>query len=314
MPLAEGVGRNEMPLVSLQTLFAQAIRDRYAIGYFEAWDSYSLEAVVEAAEAEFSPVILGFGCMMVSPAWLEAGGIETLGYLGRMTAEQSRIPVSLILNEARTFEQARRAIESGFNTVMLDTSAWSWQEAVTAVRKLVEVAHPRGVAVEGEVGRLPDAIENHVNDRRAALTDPDQAAEFVEATGIDCLAVAIGNVHLLTTAWAPVNLAHLEKIHQRVSIPLVMHGGSSFPPEAVQSAIASGVCKFNVGTILKKTFLGGVRQMLNAVAENTNVHDVLGSHQEVDFMSAGKVRMRAKVRELMQQYGSSGRIDYAAGA
>jgi ketose-bisphosphate aldolase len=296
-----------MPLVSIEDLFRSARRDRYALGYFEAWDTYSLEAAVEAAEAEESPVILGFGCMMADRDWLDRGGVETLGAMGRVVAEQARVPVALLLNEAQTLEQALRGIESGFNAVMLDTSAWGWDDAVAQVGELTRVAHARGVAVEGELGRLPDFIEGDVDESQASLTDPEQAAVFVAQTGADCLAVSIGNIHLLTTQYAHVDMEHLEAISRRVSTPLVIHGGTSFPPDVVPRAIAAGVVKFNVGTILKSAFFAGMRQSIQAQPEIADVHLVLGSHKAEDVMNAGKARMREKIQELMRLYGSSGR-------
>ena len=125
-------------------------------------------------------------------------------------AERARVPVALLLNEAQTLDQALRGVECGFNAVMLDTSAWAWDDAVTQVGELTRAAHARGVAVEGELGRLPDFIGGDVDDSQASLTDPEQAAVFVAQTGVDCLAVSIGNVHLLTTRYAPVDLEHLE--------------------------------------------------------------------------------------------------------
>src|SRR5262245_11531326 len=212
-----------MPLVSMTSLLEQARQGAYAVGYFEAWDGYSLEAVLEAAEAERSPVILGFGCMMLADDWLEAGGIEALGALGHVVAARADVPVALLLNEARTFTEALRGIEAGFNAVMLDTSAWLWDRALERVGELVRAAHVRGVAVEAELGRLPDAIAGRIDGSRASLTDPEQAADFVRQTGVDCLAVSVGNVHLLTEQAAPVDLARLEAIHRRVSVPLVLH-------------------------------------------------------------------------------------------
>ena len=296
-----------MPLVPMIELFERARREGYALGYFEAWDLYSLEAALEAAEAEDSPVILGFGCMMADRDWLDRGGVETLGAMGRVVAERAHVPVALLLNEAQTLEQALRGIESGFNAVMLDTSAWAWDDAVAQVSELTHVAHARGVAVEGELGRLPDFIEGGVDDSQASLTDPEQAAAFVAQTGVDCLAVSIGNVHLLTTQHAPVDLEHLEAISRRVSMPLVIHGGTSFPPDAVPRAIAAGVVKFNVGTILKRAFFEGMRQSIQAQPETADVHLILGSHKAADVMNAGKARMREKIQELMRVYGSSGR-------
>src|SRR5262249_27711606 len=146
----------------------------------------------------------------------------------------------------------------GFNAVMLDTSAWPWEKAIEAVASLARFAHERGAAVEAELGCLPDATVEGIDDSSASLTDPDQAAEFLRLTRADSLGFSIGNVHLLPSNSAPFDLARLEAIHQQVSVPLVIHGGTSFPPQAVPLAIASGVAKFNVGTILKKRFLGAV--------------------------------------------------------
>jgi ketose-bisphosphate aldolase len=296
-----------MPLVTLNSLLEQAREGGYAVGYFEAWDSYSLEAALEAAEAERSPVILGFGCMMLADGWLDAGGVELLGAVGRAVTRQARMPFALLLNEAHTYEQALRGIAAGFNAVMLDTSAWPWRQAVEQVGELTRVAHTRGVAVEAELGHLPDAVEGGIDDSRASLTDPEQAAAFVARTGVDCLAVSIGNVHLLTDHLALVDLARLAALHRRVGVPLVLHGGTSFPPAAVPGAIAAGVAKFNVGTVLKQAFFAGLRQAVSGQPERPNVHDILGSHREADIMLAGKARMRDRARELMRVYGSSGR-------
>jgi ketose-bisphosphate aldolase len=295
-----------MPLVSMEELFQGTRRDGYALGYFEAWDTYSLEAALEAAEAEASPVILGFGCMMANRDWLDQGGVETLGAMGRVVAQRARVPVALLLNEAQTLQQALRGVESGFNAVMLDTSAWAWGDAVAQVSELTHAAHARGVAVEGELGRLPDATASGVDDSQASLTDPEQAAAFVTQTGVDCLAISIGNVHLLTTQYAPVDLDHLEAISRRVSTPLVIHGGTSFPPDAVSRAIGAGVVKFNVGTVLKRAFFDGMRRSVAAQPETPDVHLILGSHKSADVMNAGKARMCEKIQELMRVYGSSG--------
>jgi fructose/tagatose bisphosphate aldolase len=215
--------------------------------------------------------------------------------------------VALLLNEAQTLDQALRGVECGFNAVMLDTSAWAWDDAVTQVAELTRAAHARGVAVEGELGRLPDFTGGGVDDSQASLTDPELAAVFVDQTGVDCLAVSIGNVHLLTTRYAPVDLERLEAVSRRVSTPLVIHGGTSFPPDAAPRAIAAGVVKFNVGTILKRSFFEGMRQSIQAQPETADVHLILGSHKSADVMNAGKARMRAKIQELMCVYGSSGR-------
>lgn len=294
-------------IVPLPYLLAKAQESGYALGYFEAWDSYSLEAVIEAAEAENAPVILGFGCMMVSETWLDTGGIEILGNTGLTLAERTYLPVSLLLNEAHTYQQCLTGIQAGFNAVMLDTSAWQVEPAIEQVRELVGVAHAQYVAVEAELGHLPDATEQGIDASLASLTDPEEAASFVERTGVDCLAVSIGNVHLLTHDHAHVDLTRLAAIHEHTSVPLVIHGGTGFPPEAIPAAIRYGAAKFNVGTILKKSFFAGIRESALAFDGSANIHDILGSHREQDFLLAGKSSMQEKVQEYLQLYGSSGR-------
>jgi ketose-bisphosphate aldolase len=294
-------------IVPLPYLLAKAQEGGYALGYFEAWDSYSLEAVIEAAEAENAPVIIGFGCMMVSESWLDTGGIEILGSLGQTLAERTRLPVALLLNEAHTYQQCLAGIQAGFNAVMLDTSAWQVEPAIEQVRELVRVAHTQDVAVEAELGHLPDATEQGIDASLASLTDPEEAASFVEQTGVDCLAVSIGNVHLLTHGLAHIDLTRLAAIHEHISVPLVIHGGTGFPPEAIPAAIRLGAAKFNVGTILKKTFWAAFRESVLALDDSANVHDILGSHREHDYLLAGKRSMQVKVQEFLQLYGSSGR-------
>jgi ketose-bisphosphate aldolase len=296
-----------MPIEPMTALLENARADGYAVGYFEAWDVDSLEAVIAAAEAEQAPVIVGFGGAMAAAAWLDAGGVEALAGIGRALALRTSVPTALLFNEAHTLAQAHRAIDAGFNAVMLDTAAWSWEDAVAEVGELVEYAHERGATVEAELGRLPDAVEGGVDDRHASLTDPDQAAVFVQRTGIDCLAVSIGNVHLLRNRSAPVDLAHLERVAALVPLPLVIHGGTSFPPDAVPRAIAAGVAKFNVGTILKSDFLAGIRDTVTAWPAQVNAHDVLGSHKASDMLAGGKARMQARVQELIQRYGGGRR-------
>ena len=126
-------------------------------------------------------------------------------------------------------------------------------------------------------------------------------------TGADCLAVSIGNVHLLTAQDAPVDLALLEAIHRRVSVPLVLHGGTGLPPDCIPRAIACGVAKFNVGTVLKKNFLQGLQETVASWPPAVNVHDILGSHKEADLFTRAKAAMTASVRERIRLYGGSGR-------
>jgi ketose-bisphosphate aldolase len=291
-----------MPLVPLTGLLDDARSDGYAVGYFEAWDSYSIEAVLQAAEAEAAPVILGFGCLLLDQGWLDAGGIEILGALGHTVAKRARVPVALLLNEAHSLGHALRGIDAGFNAVMLCTD----DAEVNA--QLVEEAHERGVFVEGELGTLPDGdASGGVDSSGASLTDPAEAAAFVARTGVDALAVSIGNVHTLEGGVAAVELDRLAAIHANVDVPLVIHGGTSFPAGLVPEVIRRGVAKFNVGTALKRAFLEGLVPAAAAIPRGASPHDLVGSHAPTDLHVASNAQVIEVVRGLMRLYGASGR-------
>jgi ketose-bisphosphate aldolase len=296
-----------VPLAPLTSLLADARAHGYALGYFEAWDGYSFEAVVEAAEAERAPVIIGSGCLLGHQPWFDGGGIELLGALGTEVARRTRVPVALLLNETHTLEQSLRGLDAGFNAVMMHTDGLAYGEAVATVAQLVEAAHARGAAVEAELGNLPDAAHGTIDDSVASLTDPEQAASFVDATGIDCLAVSVGNVHLLAHGSAAIDLDRLRAVHERVPVPLVIHGGTGFPRDATAAAIAAGVAKFNVGTVLRSAFLRGLSGAVAALPDEPDVHAVIGSHKPADVLEGGKAPMVEAVRDLIRHYGGRGR-------
>jgi ketose-bisphosphate aldolase len=299
-----------MPLVSPSELLRDARAGGYAVGYFESWDSYSFEAALDAAEHENSPIIVGFGCMMQNGGWLDAHGIEALGAMGRRLLEGVRVPVSFLLNETHTLEQAKRGVDSGFNFVMIDSQKWPKDAAMEASAALVEYAHPHGVAVEAEFGSLPDFIGGAIVDEYASRTDPDEAAEYVRVTGIDALAVSVGNVHLLTAYKSEIDIPALQAIRAAIpETPLVLHGGTGFPDEAVRAAIENGVAKFNVGTRLKKNFLEAVVARTKTWTGDESPHDLVGSHKSTDFLESGKSAFSETVRGFLRLHGAAGKAD-----
>lgn len=298
-----------MPLIPLPALLADARLNQYAVGYFESWDSYSFEAVLDAAEAENAPVIVGFGATMLDDEWLDNGGIDMLAAIGRTLLERRDVSAAFLLNETHTLDQAVVGVRAGFNAVMIDSHRWPVAQAQAAITELVAVARPAGVAVEAELGSLPDAHHDGVDDSHASLTDPDEAAEFVAATGVDCLAVSVGNVHLLTSGKAEIDLPRLQTIAVATDVPLAIHGGTGFPADAVHAAIAAGVAKFNVGTLLKRGFLDAVGGRVRSLAEQESVHDLVGSHKDTDLMTTGKAAVTETVRSFLRLYGASGRAE-----
>jgi ketose-bisphosphate aldolase len=294
-----------MPIVSMQRILDHALRNHYAVGYFEAWDLYSLEAAIEAAEAARAPAILGFGAAVTNGAWYDRHGVEAMSALTLTLAQRASVPTAVLFNEAQSYAQAVRGLAAGCNAVMLDSSHLPEPEHAAATRQLVQVAHALGAAVEAELGHLANAADPS---HHAAPTDPAAAARFVAATGIDALAVAIGNVHIMTSGEAEVDLALLARIHAAVPLPLVIHGGTGFPRHAVAEAIRLGAAKFNVGTVLKQSFLAGIAA---AVGQPAGIHELMGSRDAADILFQGKARMKAKILELIDLYGTAGKASDA---
>jgi fructose-bisphosphate aldolase class II len=294
-----------MPLIPFPRLLHTARENNFAIGYFEAWNDDSLETVLEAAEQAVSPVVLGFGGLPVNQPWFNKWGLGFAAALGRFAADKSKVPVSLILNETKTFKQAAEGIELGFNVVMLDSSSRPFEKNLEITKKLVYVAHQRNVAVQAELGHLPVSGKETASTR----TDPDEAAVFVQKTGIDALAVSVGNVHEMVSGTAEIDTALVEKIHVKTEVPLVIHGGTGFPSKAVPDVIRAGAALFHVGSILKLVYFEGLRTSVEAVKLPIDIQRIVGSREREDLTSEGKLRLRQKVIELSELYGSAGKAD-----
>ena len=296
-----------MPLIPMRELLQDARRRRYAVGYFESWDQYSLEAVLEAAEESRSPVIVGFGGVMMNQDWFDHGGMRGLAAMGRALAEEAKVPVAFLLNEVATMAHIEKGLAWGFTAVMLDTCHLPLEENIAQTRRVIAAARVAGADVEGELDALPDASGAIGDPHASALTDPDRAARYVEETGVDALSVAIGNVHIMTDGEAAINLNHLARLHQRVNVPFVVHGGTSFPAAAIPQAVELGVAKMNIGTVLKQRYLEGTREALGDLPANPDIQALVGSRKTADFLQRGKARVKDEVLLRMAQYGCIGK-------
>ncbi len=289
-----------MPIYPLQPMLAHALDHGYAVGYFEAWDLYSMEAALEAAEETKSPCILGFGGAVTEAAWQDHNGIEVLSAIAVTLAQRANVPTAVLYNEALTYAQAVRGLRAGCNAVMVDSSHAPADEHTGITAALVQTAHALGAAVEAELGSLPNAADPTFV---AHKTEPDDAVRFVAATGVDALAVSIGNVHILEHGEAAIDFDLMARIRKAVPTPLVIHGGTGFPRDAVAEAIRLGAAKFNVGTTLKHAFFGGV---VEAAARPAGIHELIGSRGECDILGQARERMKARILDLMELYGSAG--------
>jgi fructose/tagatose bisphosphate aldolase len=214
---------------------------------------------------------------------------------------ESSAPVSLILNETDDLAQIKEGIGQGFNAVMVENNALAPDAYQRLVKEVVRLAHAKGVSVEAQVGHLPNGWD--AGHGSGEITDPKEAPRFVAETGVDALGVSIGNVHIMTEGKASVDLTVLRRIREATDIPLVIHGGTGFPPEQARDAISFGVSKFNFGTTLKQVYLAAVREKLAQYAEPMNPHPFLGKGGEKDILVAGREAVKKRVKELIETYG-----------
>jgi ketose-bisphosphate aldolase len=297
-----------MPLVSFQELMVDAERGGYAVGYFESWNLESLQGVVDAAEAVGSPVILGFsGLSLPDSRRMGTERLELYASLGLAACATARVPTALIFNESPELGWVKRAVELGFNVVMFADERLPLPELRQWVMDTVAVAAGRA-AVEAELESLAGIVDNlSAAPEQMEITDPDTAAEFVAATGVDALAISIGNVHLHGRRKVGLDLERLRAIRERVRVPLVLHGASSIEDEALRQAIRWGIRKINVGSVLRSAFYRAVRERIAATSDAFSPYEVVGSGLPDDVLLAGRLALRDVVVEKMRLFGSAGR-------
>jgi ketose-bisphosphate aldolase len=277
----------------------------YAVGYFESWNLESLQGVVDAAERTRSPVILGFnGEFLTRPDRLAEERLELYAAMGRAACHSAKVPCGLIFNECPRDEWIRKASKLGFNLVMPADPEAPFEQYTRRVAALVAYAHEHGVSVEAEIGELPCGASGIVKNN-GAMTDPALAEQFVERTGVDLLAVSVGNVHIMVNGEQPLNLQRLAEIRRRVPTPLVLHGGTGIEGNSLREAIRLGVVKVNYGTYLKQRYLFAMRKALSH--QNGNPHELLGIGGECDVMGVGRVAVRDAVMERIGLLGCCGR-------
>jgi ketose-bisphosphate aldolase len=295
-----------MPLTPISDLVRDAREGRYALGYFESWNFESLQGVLDAAEATRSPIIIGFnGEFLSRPDRKLAERLQCYAGLGKAAAASATVPCGFIFNECPDDDWVRRAVLAGFNLVMPADPTASDENYSRRVAELTEFAHRQGVAVEAEVGHLPSGVSGTENG--SYLTDPELAARFVHETGIDLLAVSVGNVHIQIKGEEDLDLERLSQICQHVATPLVLHGGTGISATSLREAIAIGIAKVNYGTYLKQRYLAAVRNSLAAGVDNP--HEQLGLGGDRDVMVAGRIAVREAVLERIGLLGCCGKAN-----
>lgn len=303
-------------LVTGNDILVPARAGKYGVGAFNTNNMEITQAIIHTAEKLRSPVIV-----QMSEGAIKYGG-QDLANIVIDIATRATVPVALHLDHGSSYENALRAIKMGFTSVMIDASHHGFEENVHETRRVVEAAHAMGISVEAELGRL-GGIEEHVvvDEKDAFLTDPDEAVRFVEETGTDYLAIAIGTSHgAYKGKGRPyIDQARIERIGDLIGIPLVAHGSSGVPAEIVgrfrssggeigeaagiadedlSQATQHGIAKVNVDTDLRLAMTVGVREVLTKTPKEFDPRKVFGPAREV---------MSRVIEHKMQVLGSAGK-------
>lgn len=282
-------------IVSTREMLLKAQREGYAVPAFNIHNLETLQVVVETASELRSPVIIAG-----TPSTIEDyAGADYVKAMAEVASNKYDIPIAIHLDHFEDVEAIKKDIDLGFRSCMIDASKEEFETNIKVVKSVVDYAHRYDTTVEAELGKLGGREDDLVVDEKDAMyTNPDNAAEFVERTGIDSLAVAIGTAHGLYKGEAKLDFDRLKEIRSRVNVPLVLHGASDVPDELVKKAISLGICKVNVATDLKIPFSDAVKKFFN---EHPNESDPR------KYMTPGKEAMKKIVEHKISVCGSNNR-------
>lgn len=287
-----------MSLVNPLPWLQRAQRERFALGAFNANTLEQVQAIALAAEDEQAPALV----QISHRALLHVGGgnatlgLQYMAAIGKVAADSVGVPIGLHLDHANE-EEVREAIALGFTSVMFDGGELPFEQNVSRTIALRELAHSANVSIEAEIGEVPRADGAGHAGEAQNLTAPDDAARFVQATGIDSLAIALGSVHAIRQKSRSIDIDRLQAIRAAVDLPLVLHGSSGVTDDHLYRGIALGLCKVNVATQLNQAFTGSVRGVLADVGE-------------IDprrYLGAAREAMVARVRERIRFFGAGGK-------
>lgn len=281
-----------MPLVPMTEFFPKAKANRFAVGQFNMNNLEFAQAITDAAMDEKSPFIFG-----VSEGALKYMGIEYTVAMARASAERSGLPIALHLDHGSSFDVAMKCIRAGFSSVMFDGSHYSLEENIRLTKEVVKAAHAMGVSVEGELGTIGGVEDDiSVDEADAALANPEEAIRFYEETGVDCVAIAVGTAHGMYKGEVKIRFDIIEKVAAAIPVPIVLHGGSGVPDDAIRQAISVGVGKINVNTE-------------NQVACTNAIREVLGKDAKVydprKYLTPAKTAMKEVVKTKIRLFGSN---------
>lgn len=304
-------------LVTNKKLLSATMAKDYAVGAFNIHNLEILLAVVAASIEERSPVIVA-----ATPSTIKYAGLDYLAGMVKTAAESVLVPMSLHLDHGKDVETVSECIDAGFTSVMIDGSHLNFEENISLTKRVTGLAHSKGISVEGELGKLAGVEEATVEEKEAVLTDPEVAKEFVERTGVDALAVAIGTSHgaYKFKGEPKLDFERLKAIRKKVKVPLVLHGASGvpswvvekatkygaelsgakgIPDEHIKEAISLGIAKINIDTDLRLAFTGAIREILVSSPKEFDPRKILGPAKEA---------VKEVIKAKMRLFGSSAKV------
>ncbi len=289
-----------MPLLPGAELLTEAVSKGYALGHFNISNLENLQAAVSAAIELKSPIFIA-----VTEGAAKYAGMEYLAGAAKLAVQEAGLPMALHLDHGQNLKVIEKAIECGFTSVMIDASSLPLEENIEMTRKVVDLAHPKGISVEAELGRIGGREDNvSVSEREAMMVVPEEAARFLEETGIDSLAPAVGTLHgaFKYKGKAHLDFERLKKVRELTGLPLVLHGASGVPGDIVEmltyyggevsgakglpdkelkEAISLGVAKVNIDTDLRLAFTAALRKVLIENPEEFDPRKILGPAREL---------------------------------
>ncbi len=279
----------------MKEMLEKAKAEGYAVGQFNLNNLEFTQAILQAAQEENSPVILGVS----EGAAKYMGGFKTIVGLVNSLMEEYKVtvPVAIHLDHGSSFESCAKAIHAGFTSVMIDASHHPFEENIETTTKVVELAHFHGVSVEAELG-VVGGQEDDVIAEGVIYADPKECEELVNRTGIDCLAPALGSVHGPYKGEPNLGFKEMEEIGKATGVPLVLHGGTGIPTKDIQKAISFGTAKINVNTENQLASAAKVREVLEA---NPNMYDPR------KYLGPARDAIKETVKGKMKEFGSSNR-------
>lgn len=281
-----------MALVSMKEMLQKARREHYGIGAFNIFNIESMEAVLEAAEEQKSPLILAFAEIMKSDI-----NIEYISMVGRKMAEGASVPVALHLDHGQSYEYCLTALRHGFSSVMIDASVKPLKENIAITKRVVDACKHLGISVEAELGHVGEGSTYGTDTDDSYKTDPEEVKKFVAETGVDALAVSIGNAHGAYKKAPKIDHERLIKLHEITEVPLVLHGGSGISDDDFRLTVKEGICKINIFTEMSQQAIANVKALVES-----------GDHKWVlDFNKTIKAGMKKVALKRMEVFGSVGK-------